>query len=82
MPDLHLAADAPRDLLPTVDPIESEKLMTTLDALNQRFGRGTIRAGGIRQRTTWSTRASNKSPAYTTKAHRPDVSQSLACLIP
>jgi DNA polymerase V len=67
LPDLHLAADAPRDLLPTTDPVKAEKLMTTLDGLNQRFGRGTIRPGGIRPKTTWSTRASNKSPAYTTR---------------
>ena len=67
LPDLNLAADAPRDLLPTVDPLKSEKLMTTLDALNQRFGRGTIRPGGIRPKTTWGTRANNKSPAYTTR---------------
>ena len=67
LPDLHLAADAPRDLLPTKDPVKAEKLMTALDALNQRFGRGTIRLGGVRPKTTWSTRASNRSPAYTTR---------------
>ena len=67
LPDLQLAADAPGDLLPTTDPIKSEKLMATLDALNARFGRGTIRPGGIQPKTTWSTRASNKSAAYTTR---------------
>lgn len=67
LPDLHLAADAPRDLLPTRDPVKSEKLMATLDGLNSRFGRGTIRPGGIRPKTSWSTRAANKSPAYTTR---------------
>lgn len=67
LPDLHLAADAPRDLLPTRDPIKSEKLMATLDGLNSRFGRGTIRPGGIRPKTGWSTRANNRSPAYTTR---------------
>lgn len=67
LPDLHLAADAPRDLLPTVDPVRSEKLMTTLDGLNSRFGRGTIRPGGIRSKAPWATRASNKSPAFTTR---------------
>ena len=67
LPDLVLAADAPRDLLPTRDPEKSEKLMATLDGLNSRFGRGTIRPGGIRPKTTWSTRAGNKSPAYTTR---------------
>ena len=65
--DLQVAADAPRDLLPTVDPIKSEKLMTALDAVNARFGRGTVRPGGIRRVTPWSTRANNRSPRYTTR---------------
>ncbi|SPU55414.1 DNA polymerase V subunit UmuC [Brevundimonas vesicularis] len=65
--DLHAVADAPRDLLPTVDPIKSEKLMTALDAVNARFGRGTLRPGGIRPMTPWSTRANNRSPRYTTR---------------
>ncbi|WP_433949999.1 Y-family DNA polymerase [Brevundimonas bullata] len=65
--DLQAQADAPRDLLPTVDPIKSEKLMTALDAVNGRFGRGTLRPGGIRSVTPWSTRANNRSPRYTTR---------------
>lgn len=65
--DLHAVGDAPRDLLPTVDPIKSEKLMTALDAVNARFGRGTLRPGGIRPKTPWSTRANNRSPRYTTR---------------
>nr|WP_295187778.1 Y-family DNA polymerase [uncultured Brevundimonas sp.] len=48
--DLHAVADAPRDLLPTVDPIKSEKLMTALDAVNARFGRGTLRPGVVVRR--------------------------------
>jgi DNA polymerase V len=65
--DLQAEADAPRDLLPTVDPIKSEKLMAALDAVNAKFGRGTLRPGGIRQTTPWSTRANNRSPRYTTR---------------
>ena len=65
--DLQAEADAPRDLLPTVDPVRSEKLMTALDAVNSRFGRGTLRPGGISKETSWSTRANNRSPRYTTR---------------
>lgn len=67
LPDLSPAICSPRDLLPTGDPERSETLMATLDALNARFGRGTIRAGAVRPRTPWSTRANNRSPAYTTR---------------
>lgn len=65
--DLQLAEGAPRDLLPTVDPGRSEKLMTALDAVNARFGRGTLRPGGSGQRASWFTRASNRSPRFTTR---------------
>lgn len=65
--DLKEVQDLPRDLLPTIDPVRSERLMSALDGLNARFGRGTVRPGGIRQITTWSTRASNVSPRYTTR---------------
>lgn len=65
--DLQAERDASRDLLPTTDPVRSEKLMTALDAVNARFGRGTLRPGGISQTTSWSTRAINRSPRYTTR---------------
>lgn len=65
--DLQSGTDTPRDLLPTTDPVRSEKLMVVLDAVNNRFGRGTLRPGGIRQVTPWSTRAANRSPRYTTR---------------
>lgn len=65
--DLQSVEDAPRDLLPTFDPIKSEKLMTALDAVNARYGRGTLRPGGIGKVTAWSTRANNRSPRYTTR---------------
>lgn len=65
--DLQAERDAPLDLLPTTDAVRSEKLMTALDAVNARFGRGTLRPGGISQTTSWSTRANNRSPRYTTR---------------
>ena len=65
--DLQSRADTPRDLLPTVDPVRSEKLMAALDSVNAKFGRGTLRPGGIRPVKPWSTRANNRSPRYTTR---------------
>ncbi|WP_205618517.1 DUF4113 domain-containing protein [Brevundimonas nasdae] len=52
---------------PTRDTERAEKLMTAMDAVNARFGRNTLRPGGVRKVTPWSTRANNKSPAYTTR---------------
>lgn len=65
--DLKSSTETSHDLLPTADPVRSERLMTALDAVNARFGRGTLRPGGISQTTTWSTRANNRSPRYTTR---------------
>lgn len=45
---------------------QEERLMQVVDAINDRFGRGTVRylATGVRQR--WRTRADQRSPRYTT----------------
>jgi DNA polymerase V len=45
----------------------SGQLMSAMDAINQEFGRGTIRSGasGIKQR--WAMRSENRSPRFTTR---------------
>jgi DNA polymerase V len=45
----------------------SKRLMAALDAINDRWGDGTLRdaAGGITR--AWSTRFHRRSPAYTTQ---------------
>lgn len=65
--DLQTVAEATSDLVPTSDPVRSERLMAALDAVNARFGRGTVRPGGMSKTTAWSTRANNRSPRYTTR---------------
>jgi hypothetical protein len=42
-------------------------LMRTLDAINSRYGRDTLRPGGTTARGTWSMRRANLSPCYTTR---------------
>lgn len=64
---LDLQAEVTANLLPTRDTERADKLMTAMDAVNARFGRNTLRPGGVRKVTPWSTRANNKSPAYTTR---------------
>ena len=51
------------------DPPDHSKLMTTLDGLNQRFGRGTVlmaSAGLARERRVWVMKQDRRTPAYTT----------------
>jgi DNA polymerase V len=56
------------DLFGEAEEMKREaELMTTLDAINRRFGRGTVRflAEGIQQE--WKMKRPLKSPAYTTR---------------
>lgn len=45
----------------------SEALMQTLDAINQRQGRGSIRLGRLPANPIWAMRRDHKSPGYTTR---------------
>lgn len=55
-------------LFDAVDPANAVQVMGTLDRLNQRFGRGTLRLAseGVRPRG-WVMRADSRTPAYTTR---------------
>lgn len=65
--DLYRAEDLPGSMFPTRDPVRSEKLMQTLDAVNLRFGRDTLRPGGLAAKAGWSMRQAKVSPRYTTR---------------
>ncbi|MGM1051008.1 MAG: Y-family DNA polymerase [Pseudomonadota bacterium] len=45
----------------------SERLMATLDALNQRMGRGTVKLGVPTPNAAWHLRCANRSPRWTTR---------------
>jgi len=44
----------------------SQKLMTTMDALNEKMGKGTVRLGLPEKNVPWHLRCANRSPRYTT----------------
>lgn len=64
--DLVPARDQPVMLFAVTDPVKSAKIMTALDAVNARYGRGALRplATGIERK--WSTRHDRLFPRYTT----------------
>jgi DNA polymerase V len=66
--DVIEAKSAPAQMFPSRDPRQSARLMATMDAVNGRFGRGTIRpaVSGVERR--WSAKAEYLSPRYTTRA--------------
>ena len=66
--DLYQPSELPvTDLFASRDPEKSKALMTALDAINGRFGRGAARPGGLVERADWSMRRGNLSPCYTTR---------------
>ena len=46
--------------------LRSEGLMTTIDALNRRFGTGRLRTGSSGTTRNWAMRVGNRTPRYTT----------------
>ncbi|EMC2296005.1 DUF4113 domain-containing protein, partial [Pseudomonas aeruginosa] len=55
------------DLFAPEQPIRTERLMSTLDAINSRWGRGTLQPGRTAKPAEWSMRREFLSPAYTTR---------------
>lgn len=54
-----------RDLLGfSDDDVRSTKLMATMDELNKKFGRGTIKLASEGVNKTWAMRRDHKSPNY------------------
>ncbi len=64
--DLVPAADVQAGLFDAPDNPKSVARMKALDALNARFGRGTVAFGTARKRQPWGLRREFISPRYTT----------------
>jgi DNA polymerase V len=54
------------DLFSAVDVRPRAELMKTLDQINARYGRGTLKMSSGGSRREWEMKAENKSPSYTT----------------
>ncbi len=66
--DLTSPQDLPmQDMFASRDPEKSKALMAALDAVNLRYGRGTLRPGLVAPAPRWGMRRANLSPAYTTR---------------
>jgi DNA polymerase V len=64
--DLCRRDEYTQDLFAPEQPVRTERLMNTLDAINSRWGRGTLQPGRIAKPTEWAMRREMLSPAYTT----------------
>lgn len=64
------------DLFATSQPAEATKVMTVLDQINERWGRGTLRSASVPMNPIWGMRREMMSQSYTTKL---DQLWSVAC---
>ncbi len=67
--DLCPADRVPTDLFSGFDLPDTQRaqnLMATLDEINARMGRGTVRSAGEGFQKAWAMRSVNKSKAFTT----------------
>lgn len=67
MDDLVAAQSAPRPLFDARDRDQSDRLMTALDAINSRFGRGALVPASAGIKKEWQTKFEKRSPRYTTR---------------
>jgi DNA polymerase V len=67
--DLYQATELPvTDLFASRDPAKSAALMGALDAINGRYGRESVRPGGLAKRPGgWAMKRGNLSACYTTR---------------
>ncbi|MBF0153940.1 MAG: Y-family DNA polymerase [Magnetococcales bacterium] len=66
--DLEHVTRKQLDLFSSAEEIKRRKaLMTTMDAINQRMGRGTVRLLGEGMGQRWGNRSDHRSPRYTTR---------------
>jgi DNA polymerase V len=67
--DLVPLEGSQRALIGAMDRERSRRLMSAMDACNQRWGRGSVvpAAAGIASKRAWSTKFEMRSPRYTTR---------------
>ncbi|WP_306423276.1 DinB/UmuC family translesion DNA polymerase [Atopomonas sediminilitoris] len=65
--DLCSHTDYTPDLFSQAPVNQGQQLMSTLDAINQRWGRGTLQPARLAKTADWAMRQTLLSPAYTTR---------------
>lgn len=65
--DLRQRGEYTNDLFAEVQPDAAERVMSVLDQINQRWGRGTLRPASVPRAPQWGMRREMKSPSFTTR---------------
>lgn len=64
--DLRQQGEFTDDLFAEIQPAAAEKVMSVLDEINGRWGRGTLRPARVPAVASWEMKRELKSPSYTT----------------
>ncbi|MCY1549721.1 Protein UmuC [compost metagenome] len=65
--DLRQPGEFTGDLFAAAQPGSAERVMAVMDAINARWGRGTLRPAGVPAAPEWGMRRELMSPNYTTR---------------
>ena len=65
--DLRQRGEFTDDMFAATQPAAAEKVMQVMDAVNAKWGRGTLRPGGVPAVPDWGMRREMMSPSYTTR---------------
>lgn len=65
--DLHYKKDQQTSLLTQKTSQKHSDLLNTLDRINRKYGKKTIKVASMGHNPSWQMKSSNKSPNYTTK---------------
>ncbi|UAW97580.1 DUF4113 domain-containing protein [Halopseudomonas nanhaiensis] len=65
--DLRQRGEFTDDLFAEVQPEAAERVMSVLDQINHRWGRGTLRPASVPPSPGWGMRREMKSPSFTTR---------------
>lgn len=68
--DLRRPGEFTGDLFAEVQPERATKAMAVMDAINARWGRGTVRPGGVPAAPDWGMRRELMSQSFTTKVEQ------------
>ncbi|AYO01033.1 translesion error-prone DNA polymerase V subunit UmuC [Pseudomonas sp. LTGT-11-2Z] len=65
--DLRQPGEFTDDLFAVTQPVACDRLMSVLDEINGKYGRGTMRTGSVPQTPDWGMRREMMSRSYTTR---------------
>ena len=68
--NLYQSGEYTDDLFATSQPADATKVMTVLDQINGRWGRGTLRSASVPANPDWNMRRQMMSQSYTTDIRR------------